>query len=62
MSPAAPPARPLSVLPLPEFESLLPAPGPGECRDDGLLAPPLLVTDEDSAVLVDGSDPGLCPG
>ena len=62
MSPAAPPARPLSVLPLPELESLLPAPGPGECRDDGLLAPPLLVTDEDSAVLVDGSDPGLCPG
>ena len=29
MSPAAPPARPLSVLPLPELESLLPAPARG---------------------------------
>lgn len=62
MSPTAPSARPLSVLPLQEFESLLPAPGPGDRRDDDRLAPPLLVTDEDSAVLVDGSDPRLCPG
>ena len=50
------PDRPLTVIPLQQVESLLSPAAPGHVREQtDRLVPPLLVTDEDSAVLVDGS-------
>ena len=57
------PDRPLTVIPLQQVESLLSPAAPGHVREQtDRLVPPLLVTDEDSAVLVDGTESGLCLG
>lgn len=57
------PDRPLTVIPLRQVESLLSPAAPGHVREQtDRLVPPLLVTDEDSAVLVDGTESGLCLG
>ena len=57
------PDRPLTVIPLQQVESLLSPAAPGHVRErTDRLVPPLLVTDEDSAVLVDGTESGLCLG
>lgn len=50
----------LTVLPLRDLEALLDS-TQGNRQEGGRLVPPLLVTDEDTAVLLDGADPRLCP-